>query len=52
MIIIQDTREKVGHKNHILKYFERHNIQVVWQKLNVGDYDYIEFPKMQIIEII
>ena len=26
MIIIQDTREKVGHKNHILKYFEKHNI--------------------------
>ena len=38
MIIIQDTREKVGHKNHILKYFERHNIQVIRQKLNVGDY--------------
>ena len=38
MIIIQDTREKVSHKNHILKYFERHNIQVVRQKLNVGDY--------------
>ena len=38
MIILQDTREKVGHKNHILKYFEKHNIQVVRQKLNVGDY--------------
>ena len=38
MIIIQDTREKVGHKNHILKYFEKHNIQVIRQKLNVGDY--------------
>ena len=50
MIIIQDTREKVGHKNHIIKYFERHNIQVVRQKLNVGDYAIQGFENVAVID--
>lgn len=50
MIIIQDTREKIGHKNHILKYFEKHNIQVVRQKLNVGDYAIQGFENVVVID--
>lgn len=50
MIIQMDTREKVGHKNHILKYFERHNIQVVRQKLNVGDYAIKGFENVAVID--
>ena len=50
MIIIQDTREKIGHKNHILKYFERHNIQVVRQKLDVGDYAIQGFENVAVID--
>lgn len=50
MIIIQDTREKVGHKNHILKYFEKHNIQVIRQKLNVGDYAIHGFENVAVID--
>lgn len=50
MIIIQDTREKIGHKNHILKYFERHNISVIRKKLNVGDYAIQNFENMVVID--
>ena len=50
MIIIQDTREKIGHKNHILKYFEKHNIQVIRQKLNVGDYAIQGFENVAVID--
>ena len=50
MIILQDTREKVGHKNHILKYFEKHNIQVIRQKLNVGDYAIQGFENVAVID--
>lgn len=50
MIIIQDTREKVGHKSHILKYFEKHNIQVIRQKLNVGDYAIQGFENVVVID--
>ncbi|MFA5423381.1 MAG: ERCC4 domain-containing protein [Phycisphaerae bacterium] len=38
MIIQQDTREKSGKKDHILKYFEEHGIKVVRSKLYVGDW--------------
>ena len=37
-IILMDTREKQGKKDHILKYFAFHEIQVERIKLNVGDY--------------
>lgn len=37
-IILMDTREKQGKKDHILKYFASHGIQVERIKLNVGDY--------------
>ena len=37
-IILMDTREKQGKKDHILKYFAFHNIKVERIKLNVGDY--------------
>lgn len=38
MIILMDTREKQGKKDHILKYLTRHEIKVERIKLNVGDY--------------
>jgi len=38
MIIIQDTREKKGKKDHILDYFKLNNIEIKRIKLNVGDY--------------
>lgn len=50
MIIIQDTREKVGKKNHILRYFEKHNIPVIRQKLNVGDYAIQGFENVAVID--
>lgn len=36
--IYQDTAEKKGKKEHILKYFEEQGIRVRPQQLNVGDY--------------
>jgi len=38
MVVVQDTREKQGKKDHILNYFERDGISVVRSKLFVGDY--------------
>ena len=38
MIIMQDTREKAGKKDHILDYFAAHGIDVVHSKVYVGDY--------------
>ena len=38
LTILMDTREKQGKKDHILKYFASHGIQVERIKLNVGDY--------------
>lgn len=38
MIIIEDTRNKIGKHRNINRYFERHGIEVIRQKLDVGDY--------------
>ncbi len=38
MIIVQDTREQKGKKDHILNYFEREGIKVVRTKMFVGDW--------------
>ena len=38
MIILQDTREKKGKKDHILDYFKLNSIEVKRIKLDVGDY--------------
>lgn len=38
MVIVQDSREHTGKKDHILSYFEQNGIQVVRSKLYVGDY--------------
>lgn len=38
MLIIQDSREKEGKKEHILKTFRRYGYDVVREKINVGDY--------------
>lgn len=38
MIIIQDTREKVGHHTNIENYCKDHKIALYRQKLDVGDY--------------
>lgn len=38
MVIVQDTREKQGKKDHILNYFESDGVNVVRSKLFVGDY--------------
>ena len=37
-IIQMDTREKRGHKDHILRAFQRHGIQHIRSKMYVGDY--------------
>lgn len=50
MIILQDTREKKGKHNHILKYFENHNIKVERTKLFVGDYAIKGFENVTVID--
>lgn len=37
-IVVQDTREQAGKKNHILKAFEKHGIRYIRTKLYVGDW--------------
>lgn len=46
MTIIQDTREKINKKDHILEYFERNGINVVRSKLYVGDYTLLNSMKV------
>ena len=46
MIIIQDTREKINKKDHILEYFEKNGINVVRSKLYVGDYTLLNSMKV------
>lgn len=50
MIILQDTREKVGKHNHILTYFKNHNIAVERQKLLVGDYAIKGYENVVVID--
>lgn len=38
MIIIEDTRNKEGKHDNVKAYCERHGIELVRRKLNVGDY--------------
>lgn len=38
MIIIEDSRNKVGKHNNIFKYCKEHNIEIQRKVLNVGDY--------------
>lgn len=38
MIILQDTREKIGKHSNVLTFFSKNNIKVIRQKLDVGDY--------------
>ncbi|MBQ9860969.1 MAG: ERCC4 domain-containing protein [Clostridia bacterium] len=38
MIIVQDTREQAGKKEHILSYLSEHGIRVVRSKLFCGDW--------------
>lgn len=40
LVIVVDTREKVGKNNHILEYLEKNGIKYVREKLDVGDYSY------------
>lgn len=58
MVIIQDTREKEGKKDHILKAFEELGVSVIRKKLNYGDYmlfgkEYISVDiKQDVMEIV
>lgn len=58
MVILQDTREKEGKKDHILKVWERQGFRVVRTKLNYGDYmiygkEYISVDlKQDVMEIV
>lgn len=58
MVIIQDTREKDGKKEHILSVFKELNIPVLRKKLNYGDYmlfgkEYISVDiKQDVMEIV
>lgn len=38
MILIEDTRNKIGKHNNIFAYCKKHNIEIRRQALNVGDY--------------
>lgn len=38
MILLEDTRNKVDKHDNIKKYCEKHGIEIVRQKLDVGDY--------------
>ena len=38
MILIEDTRNKVGQHRNVSEYCERHGIELVRKKLDVGDY--------------
>jgi len=38
MIIIEDSRQKVGHHDNVKEYCERNNITLIRKKLDVGDY--------------
>lgn len=38
MILIEDSRNKVGKHNNILKYCNEHGIEIQRKVLNVGDY--------------
>ena len=38
LILIEDTRNKVGCHANVAKYCERHGIQIIRQKLDYGDY--------------
>ncbi len=38
MVIVQDTREQAGKKEHILRFFEKRGIKVVRSKLYCGDW--------------
>lgn len=48
MLIIQDTREKEGKKEHILKTFRRYGYEVVREKLDVGDYMFSHDSKISV----
>lgn len=58
MVIIQDTREKEGKKDHILQGFEKLGVEVIRKKLNYGDYmlygkEYISVDiKQDVMEIV
>lgn len=38
MILLEDTRNKIDKHENIKKYCEKHGIEIVRQKLDVGDY--------------
>ena len=38
MILLCDTRQQEGKHKNIEQYCKRHNIEMVKQKLDVGDY--------------
>ena len=38
MVLLEDTRNKVGKHKNIKAYCDRHNIEIVRQCLSVGDY--------------
>lgn len=38
MVIIEDTRNKIGKHNNVRKYCDKHGIMIVREKLDVGDY--------------
>lgn len=48
MLIIQDTREKEGKKEHILKVFRRYGYTIVREKIDVGDYMFSHESKITV----
>lgn len=38
MIIVEDTRNKIGKHENIKKYCDTHGIEIIRRKLDVGDY--------------
>lgn len=38
MIIVEDTRNKIGKHENIKKYCDAHGIEIIRRKLDVGDY--------------
>jgi len=38
LILIEDTRQQEGKHKNVYQYCQRHNIEIVRQKLDVGDY--------------
>ena len=48
MLIIQDTREKEGKKDHILNTFYKYDFEVVREKLDVGDYMFSHDGKISV----